>query len=101
MTNNTAVQGHTPGPWTVRMTGEQYHSNEPLVEIVAADGTVIANNQKYYPEPLDPKNAYVQAAAPEMLEALYQVRRFADRNGIFIPTAVDAAIERATGKTDS
>jgi hypothetical protein len=40
------------------------------VAVVAADGTVIADNQTYYPHALDPANAALIAAAPDLLQAL-------------------------------
>lgn len=57
-----------PGPWRI----------EPLdlfeggtgIQIVAANDEVVADNQTYYPQELDPEIAPLIAAAPELLEAL-------------------------------
>ena len=67
---------HTPGPWYVRTDGEQscgFEMDGPLVEVVSADGTVICCNERYYPTSLDPKNAQLIAAAPDMLDALIEI----------------------------
>lgn len=62
---------HTPGPWKV-VIGEQ-NIGEPLVSVESAGGDVICDNETYYPKALDPCNASLIAAAPDLLEALIEV----------------------------
>ena len=66
---------HTPGPWRLRTDGEQSCGVEdgPLVEVVAEDGTVVCCNERYYPTAVEPCNARLIAAAPDMLAALPSV----------------------------
>lgn len=91
---------HTPGPWFVRKI-DLYEGGEG-VEVVAVDGEVICNNQTYYPQELDPRNASLIAAAPELLEALQNMVRLyysedrQDAPGQYARAAV-AAIAKATG----
>lgn len=59
---------HTAGPWFVREI--DLLEGGKGVEVVAGDGEVICDNQTYYPQALDPRNARLIAAAPELLEAL-------------------------------
>ena len=74
--------------------------------MISADGHVICDNQTYYPEALDPKNAHLIAAAPELLEALKVAREYAAMTEVhhfnFAVVkadlgAIDAAIAKATG----
>ncbi len=47
----------SPLPWSVRQIG-QYHTDEYLgVEIVDANGEVVADNQKFYPTTITEANA--------------------------------------------
>jgi hypothetical protein len=59
-----------PGPWMVRKTREQYHNDDFLVKVIDANGDTVADNQAYYPEALNPDNADLIAASPELLDAL-------------------------------
>ncbi len=62
---------HTPGPWKViRKDVEGATYGEPIksVKIVAPDGTIICDNEPYYPMELAEENADLIAAAPELLE---------------------------------
>ncbi len=70
---------YTKGPWKVHvepaqkntptLTGANHYDAE-YVAVVAANGEVIADNAHYYAASLDPANARLIAAAPELLEAL-------------------------------
>lgn len=57
---------HTEGPWHVERGG----SKSVCTAVVSADGTVIASDETYYPAALDPKNASLIAAAPDLLDAV-------------------------------
>lgn len=71
---------HTPGPWYVRDI--DLHEGGKGVEVVTGDGEVICDNQTYYPQALDPRNAALIAAAPELLEALTELCDEIDRHEI-------------------
>lgn len=70
---------HTPGPWRVHtepgqkntptLTGACHYDSD-YVAVVAADGTVVADNAHYYAHGLDPDNAPLVAEAPTMLDLL-------------------------------
>lgn len=62
------THAHTPGPWKIREI--KLYETGTGIEIVGANGEVIADNQTYYPQALNPKNATLIAAAPAMYEAL-------------------------------
>lgn len=57
----------TQGPWYVREI--ELHEGGNGVEVVAGDGEVICDNQTYYPQAINPKNAALIAAAPKLLDA--------------------------------
>lgn len=57
------------GPWKVVI--DEQPIGEPLVSVVDAEGYPVCNNETYYPAALDPKNAHLIAAAPELLAAVY------------------------------
>ena len=65
---------HTPGPWTIHAEEPQLDEAAPDIFIRAADGTNIASSQPYYPARLDPCNASLIAAAPELLKALIALK---------------------------
>ena len=95
------MSGHTPGPWRVEEI-ELFETGSG-VQVVAADGTVIADNQTYYPQSLDPANAHLIAAAPELLEALKAMSHVEARDpghveSIRAFSLARAAIAKAEGK---
>jgi len=51
---------------------EEYENacSQRSVRVRSDDGEIIADNEPYYPEPLDPKHAHLIAAAPSLLENL-------------------------------
>lgn len=57
----------TPGQWYVREI--DLHEGGNGVEVVAGDGEVICDNQTYYPQAINPKNAALIAASPKLLDA--------------------------------
>ena len=63
---------HTPGPWAIKPLDRYEQDEGPPegLEIVGSDGTTICCNQTYYPTPLEPRNARLIAAAPDLLTAL-------------------------------
>lgn len=83
---------------------EEYENNvsERSVRVVAADGEIIADNEPYYPQALNPKHAHLIAAAPDLLEAAKEVLEW--MNQLPIPTTgctakgilLYAAIAKAT-----
>lgn len=93
---------HTPGPWSVREL--ELYEHGMGIEIVAVDGTVIADNQTYYPHALAPENASLIASAPELLEMCKQllpwVRKAVGDLGItsVMPENLAAVIAKAEGK---
>ena len=101
---------HTPGPWRLRTDGEQSCGVEdgPLVEVVAEDGTVVCCNERYYPTAVEPCNARLIAAAPDMLEALLFVLRVVtegpietEENLSYMQDRMGQVIALATGDTDA
>lgn len=59
---------YTKGPWRVVKT--PLNEDGSGTQVVGADGTVICDDNAFYPAALDPKNANLLASAPELLEAL-------------------------------
>ena len=81
---------HTPGPWKIYSD----HSHDVQIE---AESTMIADlYTDDVPEFMD--NALLIAAAPELLEALIDVVRIADRKTTEFDAA-RAAIAKATGES--
>jgi hypothetical protein len=80
------TEGHTPGPWRV-VHGES-NTCEPLVSIIDANGECVADNERYYPEPLKSEHARLIAAAPALLAEVGRLRealaKYADP-GIYAP----------------
>lgn len=62
------MSNHAPGPWKIRRVSGTV--SDEVIEIVAADGSIVADNKPYYPHALDEKNAPIIAAAPAMFAAL-------------------------------
>lgn len=60
---------HAPAPWEIKAHDGFTIGGIAPIEIVAANGEVIACNTAYYPTGLAAKNAPVIAAAPELLAA--------------------------------
>ncbi len=105
--------GITPGPWKfndIRKTLVSLDSpNEKLdlsdcryerMQISDATGEVFQSDEEYYPyNSMNEKDWRLQAAAPEMLEAL--IERAASEEQEFCGVCVEevAIIEKATGKT--
>ncbi len=55
------------------------------IRVVDESGQIIADNEPYYPQELDPKHAYLIAAAPEMRDVLREVCELAvDSEDVFI-----------------
>jgi len=103
------MKGFSGGPWTVKIgvdagelnCGVHYNSSgdNPYCAVVAADGSVVADNCDYYPASLDPRNASLIAAAPCLLDALQAITN-SGADAIPIKEAFEMAhraIERATG----
>lgn len=101
----------SPGPWKI-VRSELYQESgggEGRISIIAADGTTVACNQTYYPTALEPRNAAVIAAAPEMLEALKALLGRFEEHWIYAHEEIDfsqdlevvaarKAIRKAEGK---
>ena len=99
---------YTPGPWRVVTVSSSI--NDWVIAVVAADGTKIADDETYYPAPLDPRNAHLIAAAPDLLAALElalsdfdnygEVWQSDDEDGVNFPAinAARAAIAKARGE---
>jgi hypothetical protein len=97
----------TPGPWRVNIDKDRKGFGGPVTEILADDGETIACDTKYYPTALDPKNAYIIAAAPDLLEALQIIvgKLYMDDYGHMLinlksedEEKIKAAIAKATGE---
>lgn len=112
LTEMTEITKHTRGPWFVREHHDCHEDDVKGVEVVSADGTIIACNRAYYPTELDADNAHIIAAAPELLEMTklfresieYYIRK--DKAGDdlegaamkqFMLNMVNAVIDKATG----
>ena len=83
------MSAHTPGPWTIDMDGI-----ERGAEVCAGDDQSVANCSK--------EDARLIAAAPELLEALQELREAElfdddDPRLIFARQKTDAVIAKATG----
>ena len=107
---------HTPGPWMVSHNASDFMGNwktNPYSIVVPAKGvhrTTIANipNRKTIPEDQKRENAFLIAAAPDLLDALKRVMPFIDcisavtREEIIeyesAMKMADAAIKKATGQ---
>jgi len=98
------MKAHTPGPWRV---GRQFYWNRRYCLPIACKHTstiaVILSIGPGYPlEQQDQDNAYLIAAAPDLLEALQdlhdQVRTFCETQGEanFETAKAVAAIKKAT-----
>jgi len=103
------VSAHTPGPWVVEhcyaggRTVCQMRSPDKLVCVNAS-----ADSQGPYLATLE--NARLMAAAPDLLEALKEVRRFLDHDEPVriaasahdrqLMETVDAAIAKAEGRSE-
>lgn len=63
---------HAPGPWRLGAMDlyEAGEGDKQGIAIVATDGSIICDNQTYYPKPLDPANAPLIAAAPTLSDAI-------------------------------
>lgn len=110
---------HTPGPWifhispaaryTETLTGAS-HYDEEYVAVVSSTGTVICDNAQYYSCSLDPNNARLIAAAPELLEVATDLLNYAemyldlcDNDSPHAELAIRSAtavIAKATGETE-
>lgn len=58
----------SPGPWKVVIAKQ--HTGDSLVSVIDLEGNTVCDNETYYPQALDPRNANLIAAAPHMLKAL-------------------------------
>lgn len=109
------MSGHAPGPWRVeKIDLHESGDHGTGIAVIAADGTVVCDNQTYYPERLDPKNAPVIAAAPDLLKACKALKEQVEAYSrgwasgyvqpcirIGVPAdlaAADAAIDKAEGR---
>lgn len=95
MINNT--KKHTPGPWTYNpnnQDGMLPHDNV----IVAADGTDIISPSEWVT--IKDANAYLIAAAPELLAVVEAMANFDGRNNnAHLKEMALSAIAKATGET--
>ncbi len=87
---------HTPGPWVVSPYGDGF-------EVESAAGICIAQTQQLRPikkkEDHDERksNACLIAAAPDLLEALKELRGWYQEHSGLPACAANAAISKATG----
>lgn len=95
---------HTPGPWTYR-PNKDYDPHR----ILGSDGSIVMNDEQYYPQCSDnPEDWPLIAAAPDLLAALQMVRDAdedcrKENDPHVIPDAarakIDAAIAKAEGRS--
>lgn len=69
---------HTPGPWSVRKAA--WRSSVNGASVISADGFVVVAMPRKADRPLDTKEADLSliAAAPELLDALIKIVKYAD-----------------------
>ena len=90
------------GRWKV----EEYDNNisERSVRVVAEDGELIADNEPYYPQALNPKHAHLIAAAPDLLGALRFILAFYEPGQKHLDTeawkVAEASARRAVAKAE-
>lgn len=77
---------HYPGPWHV-------DTRAGTTSVKASDGEIICDNERYYPQPLNPENANLIAAAPDLLAAIK------NSDDAHWTTAMRAAMAKAEGRT--
>lgn len=82
---------HTPGPWSV-----DYEVSEDGPMIVNRTGVCFV--QVYSVKGKAKHDAHLIAAAPEMLEALEDVKRYCEDHGRDYPASVWKAIAKARGE---
>lgn len=75
---NSVVEGCTRSIATLTEADHYANSGQPYTAVVGSDGEVVCDNAHYYPQGLDPKNANLIAAAPDLLAALVPFLEFAD-----------------------
>lgn len=60
----------SPAPWRVETEDyERQYSRERAFRVVDATGDTVCDNETHYPHSVDPDNAPLIAAAPELLAA--------------------------------
>ncbi len=97
----TTAASHTPGPWVVN---DRFYvcTAAPTPEFIADCATDSSVEREYA---IDEANARLIAASPDMLDALYLARSFAEeaihgdrRWHAEVSAAIDAAIAKAEGR---
>lgn len=102
----------TPGPWVCRTyTGDEIHSydegcmadpEETYYVVKDADGDTVCDSADYYPARLNPLNAHLIAAAPDLYEALCVMIKYcnAEPGTMGYPgTQAAAALSKARGES--
>lgn len=94
------MSAHTPGPWRISMSGYSVKSMCDDMPIVASNPRGLAMKERHAQAWLE--NARLISAAPDLLEAVRQLRDLAEREGwrhvaIY---AADKAIAKAEGRSE-
>jgi hypothetical protein len=88
------MSAHTPGPWTIRREdGDRY------LESPGHFGALMCDTQYYPWTPDSDEDWNLIAAAPELLEALIEIRRHPWALPEPVVNQMDAAIAKARGKS--
>lgn len=88
----------TPFPWRY----EEYEdaASYKSVRVIGSNGQTVCDSESYYPAPVEPEDAKLIAAAPELLECLIELRQWISQE-IAHPNSpcgrADTAIAKALG----
>jgi hypothetical protein len=87
------MSGHTPGPWRVE-PHDNYMPHDwgvTPVQVIGADGAVVACNTAFYPTGISESDAHFMAAASGLLAPAKQVMAMLEEHGpSIVPHLLDS-----------